>query len=185
MRGQHDKLAQLFAVKNMHQPFGLMPPCANAMSSDVLIKIKADTRYAGLFAPCSHVSARPRRSADPLRKIAAGVNAREQHMGEVERLTDQASFKPGRTQVASATGRRVPDIIAPQLRVLFCGINPGLYSAATGHHFARPGNRFWRALHGAGFTERLLSPWEEQALLKCGCGVTNLVSARGAGGSSP
>ena len=51
--------------------------------------------------------------------------------------------------------------IAPGLEVLFCGINPSLYSAATGHHFARPGNRFWPALYGAGFTERLLKPWEE------------------------
>jgi len=97
-------------------------------------------------------------------------------MGEVERLTDRTPFKPSRTQLTSAAGKRVPDVIAPHLRVLFCGINPGLYSAATGYHFARPGNRFWRALHGAGFTQRLLSPWEEPALLKCGCGVTNLVA---------
>lgn len=97
-------------------------------------------------------------------------------MGEVERLTDRAPFKPSRTQLTRAVGKRVPDVIAPHLRVLFCGINPGLYSGATGHHFARPGNRFWRALHGAGFTQRLLSPWEEHALLKCGCGVTNLVA---------
>jgi TDG/mug DNA glycosylase family protein len=67
-------------------------------------------------------------------------------------------------------------VIAFQLDVLFCGINPGLYSAATGHHFARPGNRFWPALHGAGFTERLLAPWEERELLARGCGITNIVS---------
>ena len=97
-------------------------------------------------------------------------------MGEVEPLTDRAPFKPSRTQLTSAVGKWVPDVIVPHLRVLFCGINPGLYSAATGHHFARPGNRFWRALHGAGFTRRLLSPWEEPALLKCGYGVTNLVA---------
>jgi len=60
--------------------------------------------------------------------------------------------------------------------VLFCGINPGLYSAATGHHFARPGNRFWPALHAAGFTPRLLHPSEQRLLLKGGCGVTNLVN---------
>jgi double-stranded uracil-DNA glycosylase len=70
----------------------------------------------------------------------------------------------------------VPDLIAPGLRVLFCGINPGLYSAATGHHFARPGNRFWPALHAGGFTDRLLKPWEEKLLLQRGIGITNLVS---------
>lgn len=67
------------------------------------------------------------------------------------------------------------DVVAADLRVLFCGINPSLYSAATGHHFARPGNRFWPALHGAGFTARLLAPHEELLLLAHGCGVTNLV----------
>jgi len=61
------------------------------------------------------------------------------------------------------------------LRVLFCGINPGLYTAAVGHHFARPGNRFWPALFAAGFTERLLSPFDERELLKSGYGVTNVV----------
>jgi double-stranded uracil-DNA glycosylase len=60
--------------------------------------------------------------------------------------------------------------------VLFCGINPGLYSAATGHHFARPGNRFWPALHAAGFSERLLHPSEERLLLQSGYGITNLVA---------
>ncbi|MGQ0656341.1 MAG: G/U mismatch-specific DNA glycosylase [Betaproteobacteria bacterium] len=68
------------------------------------------------------------------------------------------------------------DVIAPRLRVLFCGINPGLYSAATGNHFARPGNRFWPALHAAGFTPRLLKPWQQQALLEAGYGLTNLVA---------
>jgi len=62
------------------------------------------------------------------------------------------------------------------LRVLFCGINPGLYSAATGHHFARPGNRFWPALHAAGFTPRLLHSSEQRLLLKSGYGITNLVN---------
>jgi double-stranded uracil-DNA glycosylase len=85
-------------------------------------------------------------------------------------------FKPSRAQLLASAGKRVPDVIAPRLRVLFCGINPGLYSGATGHHFARPGNRFWRALHGAGFTGHLLSPWDERELLKVRCGVTNLVA---------
>ena len=70
----------------------------------------------------------------------------------------------------------MPDLIAPGLSVLFVGINPGLYSAATGHHFARPGNRFWPALHGARFTDRLLKPWEEKLLLPNGIGITNLVA---------
>ena len=67
-------------------------------------------------------------------------------------------------------------MIAPGLRVLFCGINPGLYSGATGHHFAHPGNRFWPALHRAGFTDRQLHPSEQQELLKAGYGVVNLVN---------
>jgi double-stranded uracil-DNA glycosylase len=60
--------------------------------------------------------------------------------------------------------------------VLFCGINPGLYSGATGHHFARPGNRFWPALHLSGFTDRLVGPWEERCLLQWDLGITNLVA---------
>jgi double-stranded uracil-DNA glycosylase len=67
-------------------------------------------------------------------------------------------------------------VIAPGLRVLFCGINPGLYSGATGHHFARPGNRFWPTLYQAGFTPRLLAPAEERELLVTGYGITNLVA---------
>lgn len=85
-------------------------------------------------------------------------------------------FKPSCAQLVASAGKTVSDVIAPQLRVLCCGINPGLYSGATGHHFARPGNRCWRALHGAGLTGRLLSPWEERELLELGCGVTNLVA---------
>ncbi|HLO00702.1 MAG TPA: G/U mismatch-specific DNA glycosylase [Pyrinomonadaceae bacterium] len=69
----------------------------------------------------------------------------------------------------------MPDVIAPGLRVLFCGINPGLYTAAVGHHFARPGNRFWPALFAAGFTERLVSPFAERELLESGYGITNVV----------
>ncbi len=70
----------------------------------------------------------------------------------------------------------MPDLIAARLTVLFVGINPGLYSAATGHHFARPGNRFWPALHDAGFTDVVLRPWEEPRLLALGFGITNLVA---------
>ena len=84
-------------------------------------------------------------------------------------------FRPTREQLLAAVGRTVPDLIAPRLRVLFCGINPGLYSAAIGHHFGRPGNRFWPTLHAAGFTPRRLSPFEERELLTYGCGITNFV----------
>jgi TDG/mug DNA glycosylase family protein len=83
--------------------------------------------------------------------------------------------KPTKEEIAAAEGRTVPDVIAPGLKVLFCGINPGLYSGATGHHFARPGNRFWPALHAGGFTDRLLHPSEELAVLDGGFGITNLV----------
>jgi double-stranded uracil-DNA glycosylase len=77
--------------------------------------------------------------------------------------------------VAAAAGRTVPDLIATGLGVLFCGINPGLYSGAIGHHFARPGNRFWPALHAGGFTDRVIRPWEESMLLEVGVGITNFV----------
>jgi TDG/mug DNA glycosylase family protein len=83
--------------------------------------------------------------------------------------------RPTRSDLAAAYGRSVPDLIAPDLKVLFCGINPSLYSAATGHHFARPGNRFWPTLYAAGFTHRLLKPWEEELLLDQRIGITNLV----------
>jgi TDG/mug DNA glycosylase family protein len=87
-----------------------------------------------------------------------------------------STHRPTREELLAAVGKTVPDVIAPGLRVLFCGINPGLYTAAVGHHFARPGNRFWPALHAAGFTRRLLSPFEEQELLADGYGVTNVVA---------
>ena len=74
-------------------------------------------------------------------------------------------FKPTKQQLVEAAGKKVPDVIAPNLKVLFCGINPGLYTAAVGHHFARPGNRFWPALFKSGFTDRLVSPFEERELL--------------------
>jgi len=85
-------------------------------------------------------------------------------------------FKPTKQQLIDAAGQTVPDVIAPGLRVLFCGINPGLYTAAVGHHFARPGNRFWPALHLSGFTARLLSPFDEVELLDIAVGITNVVA---------
>lgn len=84
-------------------------------------------------------------------------------------------WKPSREQILAAEGKTVRDVIAPDLQVLFCGINPGLYTAAVGHHFARPGNRFWKALYESGFTERLLSPFDERELLQQGYGITNVV----------
>lgn len=83
--------------------------------------------------------------------------------------------KPTTEEIRAAYGKTVPDIIAPNLPVLFCGINPSLYSAAVGHHFARPGNRFWRSLHAAGFTDRLFKPSEDRDLIQFGCGLTNIV----------
>ncbi|MFI5366250.1 MAG: G/U mismatch-specific DNA glycosylase [Candidatus Binatia bacterium] len=89
--------------------------------------------------------------------------------------------RPTKEELQAAAGKTVADVVAPGLRVLFCGINPGLYSAATGHHFARPGNRFWRTLQRAGFTERVLLPREECALLGYGYGITNIVARATAG----
>ncbi len=86
-----------------------------------------------------------------------------------------APWKPTKEQLLAAEGKTVRDVIAPRLRVLFCGINPGLYTAAVGHHFARPGNRFWPALYAAGFTDRLVSPFAERELLQSGYGITNVV----------
>ena len=86
------------------------------------------------------------------------------------------TVKPTKAELAAAVGSTITDVIAPGLRVLFVGINPGLYSGWTGYHFARPGNRFWPTLHAAGFTPRQLAPAEQQELLRCGCGVTNFVA---------
>ncbi|MDF2261343.1 G/U mismatch-specific DNA glycosylase [Streptantibioticus ferralitis] len=79
-------------------------------------------------------------------------------------------------ELAAARDRTIADVIAGNLRVLFCGINPGLLSAATGHHFARPGNRFWPALHASGFTPRQLAPAEQEELLDYGLGITNVAA---------
>ena len=84
-------------------------------------------------------------------------------------------WRPTPEQLEAARDTAIADVIAPGLSVLFCGINPGLYSGAVGHHFARPGNRFWKALHLAGFTPEVLSPFDDRGLLDLGLGVTNLV----------
>ena len=83
--------------------------------------------------------------------------------------------RPTAADLAAARQLTIPDVIAPGLRVLFSGINPGLYSAATGYHFARPGNRFWPALHQSGFTPRQFRPDEQEQLLGLGLGITNIV----------
>jgi TDG/mug DNA glycosylase family protein len=86
-------------------------------------------------------------------------------------------MRPTKAELEAARDRLIPDVLPAKgetLRVLFTGINPGLYSAATGHHFARPGNRFWPALHRSGFTERLLQPWEQDLLPALGLGISNV-----------
>lgn len=87
-----------------------------------------------------------------------------------------APARPTRGELEAARNRTLPDVIAPNLDVLFCGINPGLYTAAIGCHFGRPGNRFWPVIHRAGFTPRLFSPHEQRELLELGYGITNLVA---------
>ena len=84
--------------------------------------------------------------------------------------------RPTPADLAAARDRTIPDVVTAGLRVLFSGINPGLYSAATGYHFARPGNRFWPALHRSGFTPRLLRPDEQEQLFDIGLGITNIVA---------
>ncbi|WP_303904743.1 G/U mismatch-specific DNA glycosylase [Thiohalomonas denitrificans] len=103
-------------------------------------------------------------------------------MDERQSALHEGRIRPTRLDLEAAVDREVPDLLAPELSVVFCGINPGLYSAAVGHHFARPGNRFWPALYQAGFTERLYSPYEEDRLMLCSIGVTNLAvrATRGA-----
>ncbi|WFE55220.1 G/U mismatch-specific DNA glycosylase [Micromonospora sp. WMMD1155] len=96
---------------------------------------------------------------DPVRARAAGGHPR-----------------PTRAELAAAADRTIPDVLAPGLEVLFVGINPGLWSAATGWHFARPGNRFWPALHAGGFTPRLLHPSEQDELPAHGLGITNMAA---------
>lgn len=85
-----------------------------------------------------------------------------------------APVRPTKTELLAAVGNTVPDLLAPNLLILFCGINPGLYSAWARHHFARPGNRFWPALFASGLTDRLLRPDQEHELLRLRFGITNL-----------
>src|ERR1041385_3653156 len=103
----------------------------------------------------------------------------------VSRPQTRPMERPTKGELAASAGRTVSDLTRPGLKILFCGINPGLYSAATGHHFARPGNRFWPALHAAGVPARLIQPWEETLLLDYGLGITNLVARATASAAEP
>jgi TDG/mug DNA glycosylase family protein len=82
-------------------------------------------------------------------------------------------FKPTKEDLRDARRRTTEDLIDENLRVLFCGINPGIWSGATGFHFAKPGNRFWKTLFLAGFTDRVMHPSEEYELLENGYGITS------------
>lgn len=90
--------------------------------------------------------------------------------------TLRTPWKPTKAQLLAAHKKRVPDLVAKDLIVLFAGINPGLYTAAIGRHFGRPGNRFWPALYAGGFTPRLFSPFESDLLLDLKLGITNVVA---------
>src|ERR1700692_4815062 len=86
-----------------------------------------------------------------------------------------APWKPSKAQILAARNKFIPDLAAKNLIVLFAGITPGLYTAAIARHFGRPGNRFWPALYGGGFTPRLFSPFEAPLLLELKFGITNIV----------
>ena len=94
-------------------------------------------------------------------------------MAKLQRAVEP--WRPSREQLAAAKNKGTPDVLGPGAKVWFVGVNPGLYSAAIGHHFGRPGNRFWPTLANAGFTPRLLSPFEDASLPEYGLGITNLV----------
>src|SRR5206468_7299053 len=83
---------------------------------------------------------------------------------------------PTRADLLAAYGAEIPDLVGPYVRVLLVGINPSLYSGWSGRHFARPGNRLWRTLHEAGFTDRQLHPEQTDEILVAGLGITNLVA---------
>jgi TDG/mug DNA glycosylase family protein len=91
-------------------------------------------------------------------------------------VVESHSVKPTKADLLAAFGKTLPDVIARDLDVVFCGINPGLYTAAVQQHFGRPGNRFWPTIYKAGFTPRLFHPSEQRELLQYGCGITNVVA---------
>ena len=104
----------------------------------------------------------------------AGSGGAGRHIGVTH--NGAVTARPTAAQMAAAHGSTIPDVIAPGLRVLFCGINPGLWSAVVGQHFARPGNRFWPALYASGFTPRLYGPADQGELPKLGLGITNVAA---------
>ncbi|MFF5172262.1 G/U mismatch-specific DNA glycosylase [Micromonospora sp. NPDC000089] len=122
----------------------------------------------------------PPRDAVTGRRAAAAPKGPGTHDASAARRGDRDATaragRPTREELAAAADRTIPDVLAPGLDVLFVGINPGLWSAATGRHFARPGNRFWPALHRGGFTPRLLRPDEQDLLPALGLGITNMVA---------
>src|SRR4051812_22807929 len=83
-------------------------------------------------------------------------------------------WKPTKAQLLNAPKKPAPALTRPNLNILFVGINPGLYTAAVGHHFARPGNRFWPAMHKGGFTDTQVSPFDSAKLLDLNLGITNM-----------
>jgi TDG/mug DNA glycosylase family protein len=131
---------------------------------------------AGPAGPAAAPAARAAGPAGPAAHPAAGPAGPAAHPAAGPAAPAARYRKPTRDEVAAAAGRTIPDLVGDGLRVLFAGINPSLYSAATGHHFARPGNRFWPALHRSGFTPRLLHPSEQHTLPELGLGITNVVA---------
>jgi double-stranded uracil-DNA glycosylase len=85
-------------------------------------------------------------------------------------------LRPSPQALAAARGRTIPDVLGPNLRLVFCGINPGVWSGATGHHFAHPSNRFWKVLVASGFTPERFTPDRDSELPSLGIGITNLVT---------
>jgi TDG/mug DNA glycosylase family protein len=98
------------------------------------------------------------------------------HVEHTPPAKDAKRPRPSEAELNAALAKKVPDLIAPDLRILFCGINPGRYSAAAGKHFAGPGNRMWPSLFAAGLTPRLFTPFDSEELLALGYGITNIVA---------
>lgn len=136
-------------------------------------------RDAGVFAGVGGYATHAVRASGRFQPVAVTLprHARGWPVADMHRRNIAGGApRPSRDDLAAAYGRTIGDVVAPALRVLFAGINPSLYSGATGHHFARPGNRFWPALARCGLTPRQLRPAEQLALLNLGLGLTNVVA---------
>src|SRR5207237_10855177 len=138
----------------------------------------SSTRSSGVSPDSTSPTMGSRRSPISSRKRSSGASSSS---SRTRNRAATSSSRPSASDLAAARGKRLRDVIAPGLKVLFCGINPGLYSAATGNHFARTGNRFWPALPADGFTQRHLRPSDKDLLLDAGYGLTNLVARPTAG----